>query len=75
VHAVQAARKDAGLRVEDRISLTLGGDDELLAAARRHEAYVAGETLATSISYDGAEPDLRRASIEGRELLIGVERA
>jgi isoleucyl-tRNA synthetase len=75
VHAVQAARKEAGLRVEDRISLTLGGDEELLAAAREHEAYVTGETLATSISYDGAAPDLRRAQIEGRELLIGVERA
>ena len=34
--------------VEDRIALTLGGDAELLDAARAHEAYVAGETLATS---------------------------
>ena len=46
VHAVQNARKAAGLQVEDRIELRLGGDDELLAAAREHEAYVAGETLA-----------------------------
>ena len=54
VHAVQAARKAAGLDVEDRISLDLGGDSELLEAARAHEDYVAGETLAASISYDGA---------------------
>jgi isoleucyl-tRNA synthetase len=71
VHAVQAARKSAGLNVEDRIALTLGGDEELLAAARAHEAYVAGETLATELSYDGAG---ERAEIEGRELLIAVER-
>ena len=49
VHAIQNARKGAGLQVEDRIALELGGDDELLGAARAHEAYVTGETLATSV--------------------------
>jgi isoleucyl-tRNA synthetase len=73
VHAVQNARKEAGLEVTDRISLTLAGDDELLDATRAHEAYVAGETLATSLSYDGA--DGATAKIEGRELRISVERA
>jgi isoleucyl-tRNA synthetase len=73
VHAVQAARKAAGLQVEDRITLTLGGDDELLAAARAYEDYVAGETLATTLSYDGADGS-DRAEIEGRELRIAVER-
>jgi isoleucyl-tRNA synthetase len=74
VHAVQAARKNAGLDVEDRISLALSGDQELLDAVRAHEEYVAGETLATSLEYgsrNGGEP----ARIEGRELLIAVERA
>ena len=37
VHAVQNARKDAGLEVEDRIELRLGGDEEVLAAARAYE--------------------------------------
>ena len=72
VHAVQAARKEAGLNVEDRIDLTLGGDGELLEAARAHEAYVAGETLATSVSYDRAG-DLS-TEIDGRRLLISVSR-
>ena len=40
VHAVQNARKAAGLAVEDRIALTLGGDAELLDAARAHEPYL-----------------------------------
>jgi isoleucyl-tRNA synthetase len=72
VHAVQAARKSAGLNVEDRIALTLGGDEELLRAAREYEEYVSGETLATALSYDGdgGEP----ATIEGRELRISVQR-
>ncbi|MFL5870484.1 MAG: isoleucine--tRNA ligase, partial [Solirubrobacterales bacterium] len=74
VHAVQAARRDAGLDVSDRIELALGGDDALLDAARAHEAYVTGETLAVSISYDGAGAGTE-ARIEGRELRIAVERA
>ncbi len=48
VRAVQNARKEAGLEVTDRIELGLGGDDELVAAAREHEDYLAGETLATA---------------------------
>jgi isoleucyl-tRNA synthetase len=74
VHAVQGARKSAGLNVEDRIALTLGGDDELLEATRTHEQYVAGETLATTVSYDRAEAGGESAEIEGRPLLMSVER-
>ncbi len=72
VHAVQAARKSAGLNVEDRIALRLGGDEDLLAAVRAHEAYVSAETLATSLETDGAEGE--PATIEGRELRISVEK-
>jgi isoleucyl-tRNA synthetase len=74
VHAIQNARRDAGLEITDRISLTLGGDAELVDAARAHEDYVAGETLATSVAYDGADAGAA-AAIEGRELRIAVERA
>jgi isoleucyl-tRNA synthetase len=75
VHAVQNARKRTGLEVTDRIELRLGGDSELLEAARAHESYLAGETLATSISYD--EDDLvgSEARIEGRELAIAVSKS
>jgi isoleucyl-tRNA synthetase len=74
VHAVQNARKEAGLEVSDRIALTLGGDEALLDAARVHEDYVTGETLAVSISYDGAEGG-SSARLEGLELRIALERA
>lgn len=60
VRAVQQARKDAGLQVSDRIALTLTGPAPTLAAARTHEALIAEETLATSVSYaDAAEVDVR----------------
>jgi isoleucyl-tRNA synthetase len=73
VHAIQNARKESGLDVSDRIGLTLGGDGDLVEAAQAHEEYIAGETLATSVAYggDGLEAS---ASIEGRELKIGIER-
>ena len=71
VHAVQAARRDAGLEVSDRITLILDGDPGLLDAAQTHERYIAAETLAVDVGYDsldGAEP----VSIDGRDLRVGV---
>jgi isoleucyl-tRNA synthetase len=73
VHAVQNARREAGLEVTDRIELRLGGDPGLLDAARAHEEYVAGETLATAVSYDAE--DGAAARIEGRELEIEVSKS
>ncbi|WP_416953976.1 isoleucine--tRNA ligase [Nocardioides sp. T5] len=62
VRAVQQARKDAGLQVSDRISLTITGPEATLAAARTHEALIADETLATAVSYvDAAEVDVQVA--------------
>ncbi|TMK41266.1 MAG: isoleucine--tRNA ligase [Actinobacteria bacterium] len=75
VHAVQSARKAAGLAVEDRIVLDLGGDAELVAAARDHQAYVAGETLAVELSFNGGGTEPESTVIDGRELLIGLRRA
>ncbi|WP_028057239.1 isoleucine--tRNA ligase [Candidatus Solirubrobacter pratensis] len=74
VHAVQNARKNAGLDVEDRIELDLGGDAELLEAARAYEDYLTGETLALTVDYDGAD-GAEPVMIEGRALQIAVRRA
>ena len=74
VHAIQNARKGAGLQVEDRIELVLGGDEELLVAARDHEAYLAEETLAVKLVFDGAD-DGTETVIEGRPLRIALKRA
>jgi isoleucyl-tRNA synthetase len=75
VRAVQLARQAAGLEVSDRIALALAGDGGLLDAARAHEAYLAGETLATSVSYDLDGGAAQSASIEGRELRISVTKS
>ena len=74
VHAVQNARKEAGLEITDRISLGLAGDEELVEAARAHEGYVATEVLATEVAYetDGAANEV---TIEGKTLAIAVARS
>jgi isoleucyl-tRNA synthetase len=46
VHAIQTARKTAGLQVEDRIELALDGEASLLDAASEHRDYITRETLA-----------------------------
>ncbi len=69
VHAVQAARRDAGLQVSDRIVLSLDGDAVLLDAVGAHESYLARETLAVAVRYEplaGVEP----VRIDGRELRV-----
>ncbi len=49
VHAVQNARKSAGLAIEDRIALSIDGEEQLLQAARAHREHLAGETLAVEL--------------------------
>ncbi len=73
VHAVQNARKAAGLDITDRIELGLGGDGDLVEAAREHHSYLSGEVLATTVAYDAV--DGAAAKIDGRELTIAVKRA
>jgi isoleucyl-tRNA synthetase len=82
VHAVQAARKAAGLEVEDRIELALDGAPALTHAAQAHRDYVAGETLALKLDVGGDagaaafENDYtQQVEIEGLSLTIGLRRA
>ena len=72
VHAVQAARRDAGLEITDRIALTLGGDADLVDAAREREPYIAQETLALRVSYEALDGAVDPVRIDGRELKVGV---
>jgi isoleucyl-tRNA synthetase len=79
VHAVQNARKTAGLQIEDRIELLVAGDPALIAAARAHERYLSGETLAVSVAYDGerdrATMDYsEQTELEGLALRIALSR-
>jgi isoleucyl-tRNA synthetase len=79
VHAVQNARKSAGLEVENRIALALSGDPALIAAAAAHRDYLTGETLAVELELTPGAPDSaeamsysEQAEIDGLALAIAL---
>jgi isoleucyl-tRNA synthetase len=49
VRVAQQARRDAGLDVSDRITLSIAAPGEVLAAVGTHQDFVANETLAESV--------------------------
>ena len=59
VHRVNSLRKEEGLELTDRISLTLAAADEDLL---EHTDWIARETLATSVTADGAELAIAKSS-------------
>lgn len=75
VRLVQQARREAGLDVSDRITLTLDAPESVLAAVRTHEAFVAGEVLATAVGYAAVpEPTLTGTVADGAEVRVLVAR-
>lgn len=84
VKRVNQSRKEAGLRVEDRIELWLGGSERIVAAATAGRDRIAEDTLATALTIGGAEPaaagagsPLRRFEYEldGDKLVVQLKRA
>ena len=74
VRNVQAARKQAGLQVDDRIVLSLASsDNELLQAIEEHSDAICTETLATSMS-DVEDGYLMETKIETADLRISLKK-
>ncbi|WP_305091683.1 isoleucine--tRNA ligase [Prescottella sp. R16] len=57
VRELQDARRNAGLEVSDRISVTLQVPEDRLEWAGRHRELIAGEILATTLELGDAGPD------------------
>ena len=81
VHAVQNARKTAGLKVEDRIELALHGAPEISDAAAAHRDYIVSETLAAALdlgdrtTQESAAMDYsEQTAIDGLDLTIALSR-
>ncbi|WP_168581805.1 isoleucine--tRNA ligase [Gephyromycinifex aptenodytis] len=78
VRAVQQERREAGLDISDRISLTILGDQEVWEATVAHQSLIVSETLAAQF---GSAPDLQALpegeghalSIDGHDVRIVVK--
>ena len=72
VRLVQQARRDAGLDISDRIDLVLGVPESVRRQVVPHEQFLAGETLATRVTFGSGEPN---AELEGEPIFVGVTKA
>ena len=69
IRAVQQARRDAGLDVSDRISLTVSGDEAVWAATVAHQELIMLETLAVQFGSAGSAHALPAG--QGVEAVVG----
>ncbi len=75
IRHVQSARKDAGLNVDDRITLSFTTSDESLQAAiSEHEATIIAETLAMDLRDDTLAYQID-VKVEGAALGISLEKS
>jgi isoleucyl-tRNA synthetase len=77
VNRVQRLRKEAGYEYTARITLSVSGDGEVLAASDAFRGFIAGETLARQVELGNAlaDPDVQEtADIDGRRVVIAVKR-
>ena len=79
INRVQSLRRDSGLDPDDRIVLRLASsDDELRSALAVFESLITAETLATSISIEGASAQRAQhdaeTDIDGAAIVLSLER-
>ena len=75
LRVIQQARKDAGLQVSDRISVTLDVSDGAWAAASSHEEKVKAETLAVTVQRGALNSDATTGTVgdgETARVSVGV---
>ena len=76
VRHVQSARRQAGLQIDDRIVLSISGDDsEISQAVDAFADVIKAETLAVELNSAADESEKYDAKIEGKLVEISLEKA
>ncbi|GAA0535833.1 isoleucine--tRNA ligase [Paractinoplanes ferrugineus] len=76
VRIVQQGRRDVDLDVADRITLSIAAPEEVLAAIRTHQEFIAHETLATSVNLVSALSEGFAGTVgNGQDIVVHTLRA
>jgi isoleucyl-tRNA synthetase len=78
VNRIQRLRREADLEISDRVIVSIAGPEPLEAAAKRHRAYIAAETLAQTVHMGEESVQelefVREVLIDDDTVLIGLQR-
>ncbi len=78
VNRIQRLRREADLEISDRVVVSIAGPKSLEAAAKRHRAYIAAETLAQTVHMGEESVQelefVREVMIDDETVLIGLQR-
>ena len=58
VNRIQKSRKESGLRVNDRIMITISADDDLKSVIEAYESYIKRETLTNHLEFNSKRQEL-----------------
>ncbi|HEY7175823.1 MAG TPA: DUF5915 domain-containing protein, partial [Micromonosporaceae bacterium] len=75
VRVVQQARREADLNVADRVALTIDAPADVSAAVEAHRAFVARETLATSLEFGTVTDGFAGEVGDGKTVRVRVIKA
>ena len=74
IRQVQNLRKDSGLRVEDRIEISILGPQDFQNAVRLHKSYFMNEVLGITLQLEDVESFtyIQSVEIHGNHITIGI---
>jgi isoleucyl-tRNA synthetase len=72
VNRIQNIRKESGFDVTDKITVLIGDHDIIREAVKRHSAYIASQTLATSVSVTGSVTGFAVREVDIEDVMVKI---